>query len=160
MSSFEAGKKLPEAPDWETLNFQETVQYLEARGIKPLGNWTPGQPLLCLLPDRLRREYAQAWGIPMEKGPSIARFDAAAGVILGSREDGNDSSSGTIRNRMDKRVDYYAIDRETQTPTLVKSTLYDPSLFVNPDRAYKSYLIKAQFLYHARDELFPAGVNE
>ncbi len=128
----------------------ETIDFLRSQGVDELEDWRFG-PVLYVLPDVIRRDWAETWGVTYEDAPSVVRFEAPNALNFNAEYQKGDEGGvrGKIRNAGD-RLDYYAIDRKTKRRTLVRTAKMGLNVV-------KNYAIKSAYLYKADDELFPRG---
>ena len=125
----------------------ETIAYLEQRGVKPLGEWVPGQAVLYVLEEKTRQRKDAFDGITPEKIPSIVRVDSPKSLDLKKPHNNTpfDDVAYYYLENDHGRVDYYAID-PVDGPVIVKSS-----------NKRKAYSVRKGFLFAADDELFPPG---
>jgi hypothetical protein len=133
------------------MNQADIISFLTAHGVEPLGEWSPGEPLLYVVEDGYRTDTAHYRDLPNALRPSIARLDNPDSVEAGERAIGRDgvwTRLFRIVNESGGQVDYYAIDPDTHAITFVRSSssIRDGT---NP------YVATGIFLFRAKDELFP-----
>jgi len=108
----------------EMMTQADIVAFLTARGIEPLGQWRPGEPVLYVLEDPFRTDTCHYGDLPKRLRPSIARLDSPASIDPKARavdKDGIWTDIFRIVNEPGGQVDYYAIDPDTHAVTFIKS---------------------------------------
>jgi hypothetical protein len=141
----------PSADAEPMMNQAEIVTFLAARGVEPLGEWRPGEAILYVVEDGYRTETAHYGDLPARLRPSVARLDNPDSVVAGERavdKDGRWTAMVRIVNENGGQVDYYAIDRDTQAVTFVRSSSS------TRDKDYP-YVAPGALLFRAKDDLFP-----
>ena len=135
----------------EMMSQADIVAFLTARGIAPLAEWRPGEPLLYVVEDPYRTDTAHYGELPKRLRPSIARLDDPDSVDSSDRAvDGAGVWTEIFRivNETGGQVDYYAIDPDTHAVTFIKSSAS------KRDRGYP-YVAPGTLLFRADDALFP-----
>lgn len=138
-----------EAP--EMMSQADIVSFLTARGIAPLGQWSPGEPLLYVVEDPYRTDTAHYSDLPHRLRPSVARLDDPDRLEPGDRAvdaDGVWTDMVRIVNETGGQVDYYAIDPATHAVTFIRSSTS------KRHRDYP-YVAPANLLFRANDKVFP-----
>jgi hypothetical protein len=129
----------------------DIISFLKSHGVEPLGEWRPGEPLLCVIEDPFRTDTAHYKELPHQLRPSIARLDNPDSVDSSDRavdKDGAWTQIFRIINETGGQVDYYAIDLDTHAVTFVKSSSS------KRDESYP-YVAPGTLLFRAKDALFP-----
>jgi hypothetical protein len=129
----------------------DIVAFLAARGVEPLGEWRPGEPVLYVIEDPLRTDTAHYRDLPRRLRPSFARLDNPDSIDPCARavdKDGVWTQIFEIVNESGGRVDYYAIDPDTHAVTFVRSSV------TKRDKDYP-YVASGNLLFRAKDELLP-----
>lgn len=129
----------------------DIVSFLASHGVEPLGEWRPGEPLLCVIEDGFRTDTSHYQDLARHLRPSIARLDNPDSVRSSDRavdRHGVWTEIFKIVNETGGQVDYYAIDPDTHAITFVKSS---SSI---RDQNYP-YVAPGTLLFRARDDLFP-----
>jgi hypothetical protein len=135
----------------EMMSQAEIITFLTSHGVEPLGEWCPGEPLLCVIEDGFRTDTAHYKELAEPLRPSIARLDNPDSVISNDRAiDRHGVWTGIFKivNETGGQVDYYAIDPHTHAVTFVRS-----SASIR-DKGYP-YVAPGILLFRARDDLFP-----
>ncbi|MEA3010751.1 MAG: hypothetical protein QOJ91_2443 [Sphingomonadales bacterium] len=135
----------------EMMSQADIVAFLTARGIEPLRDWHPGEPLLYVIEDSYRTDTAHYGDLPKRLRPSVARLDNPDSLDSSDRavdRDGRWSRIFRIVNQSGGQVDYYAIDPDSHEVTFVRSS---PS---KRDQDYP-YVAPEGLLFRAGDALFP-----
>ena len=129
----------------------DIISFLASHGVEPLGQWHPGEPLLCVIEDPFRTDTAHYKEYPKQLRPSIARLDNPNSVESSDRavdKHGKWTEIFRIVNETGGQVDYYAIDPDTHAVTLVKSSS------TIRDKNYP-YIAPGTLLFRTKDALFP-----
>jgi hypothetical protein len=135
----------------EMMRQADIISFLASHGVEPLGEWRPGEPLLCVMEDAFRTDTAHYQDLAEQLRPSIARLDRPDSVDSSDRavdKHGVWTEIFKIINETGGQVDYYAIDPDTHSVTFVKSSL-------SIRHKDYPYVAPGTLLFRAKDELFP-----
>lgn len=130
---------------------RDIVAFLAARGVEPLGEWRPGEPILYVIEDPLRTDTAHYRDLPRRLRPSLARLDNPNRIDPSARavdKNGVWTQVFEIVNESGGRVDYYVIDPDTHAVTHVRSST------TRRDKDFP-YVAQGNLLFRAEDSLFP-----
>ncbi|HMC91331.1 MAG TPA: hypothetical protein VKI45_02615 [Allosphingosinicella sp.] len=154
IGSAAGGEDIALEPSVETsgmLAQAEIVSFLVARGVEPLRDWRPGEPILYVIDDPFRTDTSHYGALPERLRPSVARLDDPDSVIVSDRavdRHGRWSEIFKIVNESGGQVDYYAIDPDTRAIVFVKSSRTERG------KTYP-YVAQGALLFRTKDELFP-----
>lgn len=136
----------------KSMTEEQTHSFLKEKGIVPLHDWQPGQPLLYVLEEFTRQDDGPYEKMPVDKRPSIARLDSPTFLNLEHEREGKDDIKGRIvyplANEAGGQIDYYAINPKTKRPEVVLTR----NTVVNPGHAYN---VRKENLFSAADGVFP-----
>jgi len=127
------------------LTEQETINFLKSRGIEPLGEFKPGEPLLYVLEEMVRADDGPFKWLPASERPNVVRMDSPEGLNLDKPLNTEDPNRivYVLKNKFGK-ADFYTINSQTGIPK-----------FVATESKLKAYQVRKNLLYSPNDELFP-----
>ncbi len=135
-----------------SMSESETILFLEDRGVQKLTSWHPGQPLLYVLEEHVRRDDGPFGHLPKHARPSIARLDSPTALDFNEVSIEGNRIVYPLLNETGGAVTFYAIDPVTKAVTFVVLPKVPGESIRTVDTPFH---VRKKTLYEANDELFP-----